>query len=62
MLGSIPYQRNEAVLHTDGRLLPRRAAARAAWNYHLLEEPGAEHRDLLDEPPPAAAAPTTTTA
>lgn len=40
VLGSIPYQRNEAVLHTDGRLLPRRAAARAAWNYHLLAEPG----------------------
>jgi predicted NAD/FAD-binding protein len=39
VLGSIPYQRNEAVLHTDGRLLPRRPAARAAWNYHLLAEP-----------------------
>jgi uncharacterized protein len=39
VLGSIPYQANEAVLHTDGRLLPRRARARAAWNYHLLAEP-----------------------
>ena len=35
LLGSIPYQHNEAVLHTDARLLPRRRAARAAWNYHL---------------------------
>ncbi len=39
LLGAIPYQRNEAVLHTDGALLPRRRAARAAWNFHLLAEP-----------------------
>ena len=30
------YQRNEAVLHTDTRLLPRRRLAWAAWNYHRL--------------------------
>lgn len=35
VLSAIPYQRNEAVLHTDGRLLPRRRLARAAWNYHV---------------------------
>jgi len=39
LLGAIPYQRNEAVLHTDSRLLPRRRAARSAWNFHLLREP-----------------------
>jgi predicted NAD/FAD-binding protein len=39
VLGAIPYQRNEAVLHTDSSLLPRRRAARAAWNFHLLREP-----------------------
>jgi predicted NAD/FAD-binding protein len=39
LLGAIPYQRNEAVLHTDAALLPRRRAARAAWNFHLLREP-----------------------
>jgi uncharacterized protein len=39
VLGAIPYQRNEAVLHTDSTLLPRRRAARAAWNFHLLREP-----------------------
>lgn len=39
LLGAIPYQRNEAVLHTDSSLLPRRRAARAAWNFHLLTEP-----------------------
>jgi predicted NAD/FAD-binding protein len=38
-LGAIPYQRNEAALHTDSSLLPRRRAARAAWNFHLLREP-----------------------
>ena len=39
ILGAIPYQRNEAVLHTDVRLLPRRRRAWASWNYHLLDEP-----------------------
>jgi predicted NAD/FAD-binding protein len=39
LLGAIPYQRNEAVLHTDSSLLPRRRAARAAWNIHLQAEP-----------------------
>lgn len=39
VLGAIPYQRNEAVLHTDASLLPRRRAARAAWNFHLLRHP-----------------------
>jgi uncharacterized protein len=35
VLGAIPYQVNEAVLHTDSRLLPRTPLANAAWNYHL---------------------------
>jgi predicted NAD/FAD-binding protein len=39
LLGAIPYQRNEAVLHTDMRLLPRRRRAWASWNYHLLDPP-----------------------
>ena len=39
LLGAIPYQANEAVLHTDRRLLPRRRRAWASWNYHLLDEP-----------------------
>src|SRR5581483_6207188 len=39
ILGAIPYQHNEAVLHTDVRLLPRRRRAWARWNYHLLPEP-----------------------
>ncbi len=39
VLGSIRYQPNEVVLHTDSRLLPRRRWARAAWNFHLLRDP-----------------------
>ncbi|XBQ15725.1 MAG: FAD-dependent oxidoreductase [Oceanicaulis sp.] len=38
MLGAIPYAPNEAVLHRDERLLPRRKGARAAWCY--LREAG----------------------
>jgi predicted NAD/FAD-binding protein len=39
ILGAIPYQPNEAVLHTDTRMLPRRRRAWASWNYHLLDRP-----------------------
>jgi predicted NAD/FAD-binding protein len=40
VLAAIPYQVNEAVLHTDVRLLPRRRRAWASWNYHWRPEPG----------------------
>lgn len=40
ILGAIGYQRNEAVLHTDDSVLPRRRRAWAAWNYHLLDRAG----------------------
>jgi len=39
VLGAFGYQANEAVLHTDRRMLPRRRRAWASWNYHLLDEP-----------------------
>jgi predicted NAD/FAD-binding protein len=35
ILSAFPYQKNEAVLHTDSSILPRRRAAWAAWNYHI---------------------------
>ncbi|NJN47511.1 MAG: NAD(P)-binding protein [Candidatus Competibacteraceae bacterium] len=38
ILGAIPYQENEAVLHTDTRLLPHRKLAWAAWNYRVLPQ------------------------
>lgn len=35
VLGEFAYQENEAVLHTDSTVMPRRRLAWAAWNYHL---------------------------
>ena len=35
VLGAMRYQANEAVLHTDESLLPRRRRARASWNYNV---------------------------
>jgi predicted NAD/FAD-binding protein len=34
VLGAIRFQRNDVVLHTDIRVLPKRKLAWAAWNYH----------------------------
>jgi len=39
VLGAIPYQQNDVVLHTDTSILPKRKLAWAAWNYHLSAEP-----------------------
>jgi predicted NAD/FAD-binding protein len=39
VLGAIRYQDNEAVLHTDSTVLPKRRRAWAAWNYHIPEDP-----------------------
>jgi len=38
ILGAIPYQENEAVLHTDTSMLPHARRAWAAWNYHVVRE------------------------
>jgi len=35
VLGAFKYQPNEAILHTDDTLMPRRRRAWAAWNYHI---------------------------
>jgi predicted NAD/FAD-binding protein len=35
VLGAIPYQSNEAVLHTDASQMPRTKRAWAAWNYRV---------------------------
>jgi predicted NAD/FAD-binding protein len=45
ILGAIPYQRNEAVLHTDQSVLPKSRRAWASWNYHILD--GEDHRVAL---------------
>ena len=39
VLGAIHYQDNEAVLHTDESVLPKRRRAWAAWNYHIPKDP-----------------------
>jgi predicted NAD/FAD-binding protein len=41
VLGALRTQRNEVVLHTDARLLPRRRRAWASWNYHRPADPAA---------------------
>jgi predicted NAD/FAD-binding protein len=41
VLGAIRYSVNEAVLHSDERLMPRLRRAWAAWNYHRVPDTGA---------------------
>jgi predicted NAD/FAD-binding protein len=40
VLGAFKFQKNEAVLHTDASLMPRKRRAWASWNYHIAA-PGA---------------------
>jgi predicted NAD/FAD-binding protein len=35
ILGAIPYQTNDVVLHTDSRMLPRNTKTWSSWNYTL---------------------------
>ena len=44
VLGAVAYQPNQAVLHTDASVMPRRRAAWASWNAHLV--PGARDARL----------------
>lgn len=39
VLGAIPYTRNEVVLHTDDRLLPRSRKTWSSWNVSLGQRP-----------------------
>jgi len=43
VLGALPYQRNEVVVHSDESLMPGRRRAWAAWNYHI---PSADSRGV----------------
>ncbi|MBT1444438.1 FAD-dependent oxidoreductase [Shewanella sp. JM162201] len=59
VLGALPYRMNDVVLHTDTRLLPKRRAAWASWNYRLDEDnqrPAAVtyHMNTLQRLSPAA--------
>jgi predicted NAD/FAD-binding protein len=42
ILGAMPYQENDTVLHTDASLLPRRRRAWAAWNA-IVPRDASEH-------------------
>lgn len=46
VLGALRYQENEAVLHTDERLMPRSKKCWASWNCHLLEGPESRERGV----------------
>jgi uncharacterized protein len=39
ILGGMPYQANDTVLHTDASLLPKRRKAWAAWNASIPRDP-----------------------
>ena len=45
ILGAIPYQNNDVVLHTDTSILPEKRKAWASWNYRMA--PGAGNRAHL---------------
>ena len=38
ILGAIPYQENDTVLHVDDTLLPRKRTAWSSWNYWVMKE------------------------
>lgn len=54
ILGDIPYQPNDTVLHTDASLLPKKRLAWSAWNYHRYQSDATEvcvtyHMSLLQK-------------
>lgn len=46
ILSTIPYQPNDAVLHTDASFLPERKMAWAAWNFHAPADDEARTRPV----------------
>jgi len=47
ILGAIPYEKNDIVIHTDTHLLPRTRRAWASWNYHVSgSEAGSDHQTV----------------
>ena len=39
ILNALPYQSNDALLHTDSTILPKRRLAWSSWNYNLDQDP-----------------------
>lgn len=53
ILSSIPYQKNEVVLHTDTFLLPDRRSTWSSWNYRIVDnKAGKDGENKADERPP----------
>lgn len=40
ILGALPFQANDVVLHTDTSVLPKARRAWASWNYHVRRDEG----------------------
>lgn len=40
LLGAFRYQPNQAVLHTDATMMPRKKLAWSSWNYRIEEQDG----------------------
>lgn len=47
ILGAIPYQSNDVVLHTDSRLLPNRKRTWSSWNYRIC----GDAEEQMNNPP-----------
>jgi predicted NAD/FAD-binding protein len=35
ILGALPYQKNDIILHTDSSVMPQKKLSWAAWNYNI---------------------------
>jgi len=53
VLGALPYQANDVILHTDTCLLPRAKRAWASWNYQLPPSPDAATPATMPDGHPA---------
>lgn len=47
VLGAIPYQQNEVVLHTDINLLPKKQETWSSWNYRIVQQQDEEAPPVL---------------
>ncbi len=54
VLGAIPYQKNEVVLHTDTSILPQKKSTWSSWNYRIIRENKNQksHNVVYEQAPP----------
>ena len=48
LLSAFHYQKNDASLHTDDSVMPKRRRAWASWNFRVEEQPGEHRKDLTN--------------